>query len=148
MRYEILISTSEQGVDISIEELAETIKQIVGIEGDFCFNTSKTDGTMVKLNDPSILHALGWKHTVELEEGIKKMYEWYLLKSRKKMFNKKNILITGGTGSFGKKYTETILSKFKLNKIIIFSRDELKQYEMAQSFNEVFRSLKILKPAK
>jgi UDP-N-acetylglucosamine 4,6-dehydratase len=51
------------------------------------------------------------------------------------MFNKKNILITGGTGSFGKKYTEMILSKYKPNKIIIFSRDELKQYEMAQSFN-------------
>jgi len=52
------------------------------------------------------------------------------------MFNKKNILITGGTGSFGKKYTEMILSKYKPNKIIIFSRDELKQYEMAQSFND------------
>lgn len=52
------------------------------------------------------------------------------------MFNNKNILITGGTGSFGKKYTETILSKYKPNKIIIFSRDELKQYEMAQSFTD------------
>jgi UDP-N-acetylglucosamine 4,6-dehydratase len=52
------------------------------------------------------------------------------------MFNNKNILITGGTGSFGKKYTEIILSKFKPNKIIIYSRDELKQYEMAQSFND------------
>lgn len=50
------------------------------------------------------------------------------------MFNNKNILITGGTGSFGKKYTEIILKKYKPNKIIIFSRDELKQYEMAQSF--------------
>jgi len=52
------------------------------------------------------------------------------------MFNNKNILITGGTGSFGKKYTEIILSKYKPNKIIIFSRDELKQYEMAQFFND------------
>lgn len=52
------------------------------------------------------------------------------------MFNNKNILITGGTGSFGKKYTQIILSKYKPNKIIIFSRDELKQYEMAQSFND------------
>ncbi|MCG3685632.1 UDP-N-acetylglucosamine 4,6-dehydratase (inverting) [Aliarcobacter butzleri] len=51
------------------------------------------------------------------------------------MFNNKNILITGGTGSFGKKYTEVILGKYKPNKIIIFSRDELKQYEMAQEFN-------------
>lgn len=52
------------------------------------------------------------------------------------MFNNKNILITGGTGSFGKKYTEIILKKYKPNKIIIFSRDELKQYEMAQSFTD------------
>ncbi len=52
------------------------------------------------------------------------------------MFNNKNILITGGTGSFGKKYTEIILSKYKPNKIIIFSRDELKQYEMAQNFTD------------
>ena len=50
------------------------------------------------------------------------------------MFNNKNILITGGTGSFGRKYTEIILSKYKPNKIIIYSRDELKQYEMAQEF--------------
>jgi len=52
------------------------------------------------------------------------------------MFNNKNILITGGTGSFGKKYTEIILSKYKPNKIIIFSRDELKQYEMGQTYND------------
>ena len=45
------------------------------------------------------------------------------------MFNNKNILITGGTGSFGKKYTETLLKSFKPKKIIIFSRDELKQFE-------------------
>ena len=51
------------------------------------------------------------------------------------MFNNKNILITGGTGSFGKKYTKIILKKYKPNKIIIYSRDELKQYEMAQKFN-------------
>lgn len=51
------------------------------------------------------------------------------------MFNNKNILITGGTGSFGKKYTEMILSKYQPNKIIIFSRDELKQYEMGQIYN-------------
>ncbi|MEA2019759.1 MAG: UDP-N-acetylglucosamine 4,6-dehydratase (inverting) [Campylobacterota bacterium] len=52
------------------------------------------------------------------------------------MFKNKNILITGGTGSFGKKYTEIILSKYKPNKIIIYSRDELKQYEMGQIFND------------
>ena len=66
------------GVDISIKELAFTIKKIVGYQGELYFNTSKPDGTMVKLTDPSKLNALGWKHTVELEEGIEKMYNWYL----------------------------------------------------------------------
>ncbi|MGA1824434.1 MAG: UDP-N-acetylglucosamine 4,6-dehydratase (inverting) [bacterium] len=51
------------------------------------------------------------------------------------MFNGKDILITGGTGSFGKKCTEIILEKFKPNRLIIYSRDELKQYEMRQRFN-------------
>lgn len=53
------------------------------------------------------------------------------------MFNNKVILITGGTGSFGKKCTEIILKKYKPKKLIIFSRDELKQFEMAQVFSEV-----------
>jgi len=52
------------------------------------------------------------------------------------MFNNKNILITGGTGSFGKKYTDMILAKYKPSKIIIYSRDELKQYEMGQTFDD------------
>lgn len=51
------------------------------------------------------------------------------------MFDKKSILITGGTGSFGKKFTQLLLQKYQPKKIIIFSRDELKQYEMAQEFN-------------
>ena len=50
------------------------------------------------------------------------------------MFNNKNILITGGTGSFGNLFVEQILKKFKPKKIIIFSRDELKQSLMAQKF--------------
>lgn len=52
------------------------------------------------------------------------------------MFNHKNILITGGTGSFGKCYTKTLLERYKPNRIVIFSRDELKQYEMAQTYNQ------------
>jgi len=52
------------------------------------------------------------------------------------MLNGKNILITGGTGSFGKQFVRTILKNYKPNKIIIFSRDELKQFEMAQKFND------------
>jgi len=52
------------------------------------------------------------------------------------VFNNKSILITGGTGSFGKKYTEILLSKFKPKRLVIYSRDELKQYEMAQVFKD------------
>ena len=66
------------GKDISIKELAQTIKKIVGYEGELYFDSLKPDGTMVKLTDPSKLHALGWRHTVELEEGIKRVYKWYL----------------------------------------------------------------------
>jgi len=66
------------GVDISIRELAETIKKIVGFKGELYFNDTKPDGTMVKLTDPSKLHGLGWKHKVELEDGIALVYEWYL----------------------------------------------------------------------
>jgi len=52
------------------------------------------------------------------------------------MFNNSTILITGGTGSFGKKYTKTLLERYKPKKIIILSRDELKQFEMQQEFND------------
>lgn len=52
------------------------------------------------------------------------------------MFNNKNILITGGTGSFGKKCIKTILEKYSPNKIIVFSRDELKQSEMSEHYND------------
>ncbi|MDC0198391.1 UDP-N-acetylglucosamine 4,6-dehydratase (inverting) [Candidatus Thioglobus sp.] len=52
------------------------------------------------------------------------------------MFNNSSILITGGTGSFGKKYVQILLEKYKPKKIIIFSRDELKQFEMQQIFND------------
>ncbi len=65
------------GVDISIKELALTIKEIVGYEGELYFNDTKPDGTMIKLTDPSKLHALGWRHEVELYEGIQKVYTWY-----------------------------------------------------------------------
>ncbi|MGA1933813.1 GDP-L-fucose synthase family protein [Arcobacter sp. YIC-464] len=66
------------GVDISIKELATLIQDIIGFKGDLVFNTEKPDGTMVKLTDPSKLHSLGWKHKVELEDGIKTMFNWYL----------------------------------------------------------------------
>jgi GDP-L-fucose synthase len=66
------------GVDISIKELALTIKKIVGYEGELYFNETKPDGTMVKLTDSSKLNTLGWKHTVGLAEGIERVYEWYV----------------------------------------------------------------------
>ena len=53
------------------------------------------------------------------------------------MFNNKNILITGGTGSFGKKFIKILLEKYKPNKVIVFSRDELKQFEMGQVYNDL-----------
>ena len=71
------------GKDISIKELANLIKNIVGFKGEPYFNNNKPDGTMLKLTDPSKLHSLGWKHNVELEDGIKTLYEWYLKKQRK-----------------------------------------------------------------
>ena len=60
------------------------------------------------------------------------------------MFNNKAILITGGTGSFGKKFIKTILEKYKLRKIIIYSRDELKQFEM-QNHPDFYPHLDILR---
>ncbi|MFA6189044.1 MAG: GDP-L-fucose synthase [Sulfuricurvum sp.] len=66
------------GIEISIRDLAYLIREIVGYTGDIYFNTDKPDGTMRKLTDVSKLHALGWKHTVELREGIERIYAWYL----------------------------------------------------------------------
>lgn len=65
------------GTDISIKELALLVKKIVGFNGELWFNTEKPDGTMKKLTDVSKLHSLGWKHKVEIEEGIGLMYNWY-----------------------------------------------------------------------
>jgi GDP-L-fucose synthase len=66
------------GKDVSIEQLALTIKNTIGFEGHLVFNTEKPDGTMRKLTDVSKLNALGWKHKIELEDGLNKMYRWYL----------------------------------------------------------------------
>ncbi|MFA6630251.1 MAG: GDP-L-fucose synthase [Sulfuricurvum sp.] len=66
------------GIDISIHDLAYMVREIVGYQGELYFNTDKPDGTMKKLTDVSKLHAMGWKHRVELQQGIEKMYGWYL----------------------------------------------------------------------
>lgn len=66
------------GKEISIKDLAFLIKEKIGFKGNLLFNTSKPDGTMRKLTDVSKLHALGWHHKIEIQEGIEKMYNWYL----------------------------------------------------------------------
>ncbi|MEI8366592.1 MAG: hypothetical protein WCF65_09280 [Parachlamydiaceae bacterium] len=68
------------GKEISIKDLAFLIKEKVGFNGELVFNTSKPDGTMRKLTDPSKIHALGWHHKIEIDEGIEKLYNWYLKK--------------------------------------------------------------------
>jgi len=63
------------GVDVSIKELANMVNQIVGANAKLVFDKSKPDGTPRKLMDVSRLHQLGWKHRIELEEGIRSVYE-------------------------------------------------------------------------
>ena len=66
------------GKEITIRQLAERIVETVGYQGKLTFDSSKPDGTMRKLTDPSKLHSLGWHHKIEIEEGVRRMYEWYL----------------------------------------------------------------------
>lgn len=66
------------GVDLTIKELAETIQKITGHQGEIIWDSSKPDGTPRKLMDISKMHGLGWKHKVDLEEGIQKTYDWFL----------------------------------------------------------------------
>jgi GDP-L-fucose synthase len=65
------------GKELTIRELSELIAKTVNYEGSIEFDASKPDGTMRKLIDVSKLHSLGWKHKVEIEEGVKKLFEWY-----------------------------------------------------------------------
>ena len=66
------------GKELTIKELAELVAQTVGFEGEIAWDSSKPDGTMRKLCSVEKLHNLGWKHSVELPEGVKRLYEWYL----------------------------------------------------------------------
>lgn len=68
------------GSDISIKDLAYLIKKTIGFKGSFVFNSQKPDGTFRKLTDVSKLNNLGWKHQVAIEEGVRKLYDWYLNK--------------------------------------------------------------------
>jgi len=66
------------GKDISIKELAEKIKEVVGYQGEIKFDTTKPDGTPRKLVDVSKINALGWKASISLDEGLQKAYQWFL----------------------------------------------------------------------
>ena len=66
------------GVDITIRDMAETMKQVVGYEGKLVFDTTKLDGAARKLIDVTRLKKMGWEYSVDLEEGLKKVYSWYL----------------------------------------------------------------------
>ncbi|MFD1258924.1 GDP-L-fucose synthase family protein [Mucilaginibacter terrae] len=68
------------GEDLSIKELAELVKYTVGFEGEITFDTSKPDGTPRKLMDVSKLHSKGWKHTIDLPQGISLAYQDFLSK--------------------------------------------------------------------
>ena len=66
------------GKEVSIREVAEIIMKEIGFKGILLWDSSKPDGTMRKLTDVSKLHSLGWHHKVEIDEGIERLYEWYL----------------------------------------------------------------------
>ncbi|RAZ62463.1 GDP-L-fucose synthase family protein [Campylobacter hyointestinalis] len=63
--------------NITIKELATLIKEIVGFKGDLTFNANRPNGAINKLTDCSKIHSLGWKHKINLEEGVKMLYQWY-----------------------------------------------------------------------
>ncbi|WP_071134832.1 GDP-L-fucose synthase family protein [Millionella massiliensis] len=68
------------GTELTIARLVELIAHSVRFRGEIVYDSSKPDGTLRKLTDPSRLHALGWHHTVEIEEGINRLYRWYTKK--------------------------------------------------------------------
>ena len=66
------------GQEVTIRELAETVRSAVGYQGELVFDATKPDGTLRKLEDVSRIHALGWQHSVSLKQGIAKTYQWYV----------------------------------------------------------------------
>jgi GDP-L-fucose synthase len=66
------------GTDITIRELADTVREVVGFHGEIIWDTSKPDGTPRKLLDVSRIRDLGWSHEIELRQGISNVYSWYL----------------------------------------------------------------------
>jgi len=70
------------GKEISIADLAQLISRTIGYTGEIVFDATKPDGTMRKLTNVTKLHALGWHHRIEIDEGGKRLYEWYLNNNR------------------------------------------------------------------
>ena len=66
------------GVDCTIKELTETVAKVVGFEGDIEWDTSKPDGAPRKLMDVSRLRNLGWSYSIDLEDGLRDAYQWFL----------------------------------------------------------------------
>jgi GDP-L-fucose synthase len=66
------------GKELTIREVAELIKEKIGYKGKLEFDSSRPDGTIRKLTDVSKLHSLGWHHTIEIDEGVERLYKWYL----------------------------------------------------------------------
>ena len=70
------------GTDITIADVAQTVKEVVGFCGEIVFNTKMPDGTKRKLLDASKIQNLGWKPTITLKDGLKEVYEWFAINNR------------------------------------------------------------------
>jgi len=70
------------GKDVTIREMAETMKDVVGFGGKLTFDITRLDGSPRKLIDVSRLSNMGWQYTIDLKSGLEKTYEWYLVHSK------------------------------------------------------------------
>ncbi|HED5168581.1 TPA: GDP-L-fucose synthase [Campylobacter jejuni] len=105
--------------NITIKELAELIKNIVGFKGNLVFNLNRPDGAMQKFTDCSKIHSLGWKHKIDLEKGIQMMYEWY--KNNQETQNNNNSSIRWGGGLNFEYFIFSNIQSFYTNNIYDFA---------------------------
>ncbi|EAJ2433330.1 hypothetical protein CJY16_09475, partial [Campylobacter coli] len=105
--------------NITIKELAELIKNIVGFKGKLVFNLNRPDGAMQKFTDCSKIHSLGWKHKIDLEKGIQMMYEWY--KNNQETQNNNNSSIRWGGGLNFEYFIFSNIQSFYTNNIYDFA---------------------------
>jgi len=66
------------GKDVTIREMAEVMKEVIGFKGELIFDTTRSDGTPRKLIDVTRLENMGWRYSIDLREGLEKTYNWYL----------------------------------------------------------------------